>query len=142
MRYHNRAGHGDILTQNFLQIGYHAWNGYRNSDRGVVVISVDRDLPGDSDRHWESSQEPNLNFRYISQPQLIPYLEEWLVPKIAIESILPALTSYQPDTELIFALESAGKVEIAWCQNLKIAPPDCHQQISRRWSEFSPRSRG
>jgi hypothetical protein len=94
-------------------------------------------LLDNSDRHWAGNIEPSLNFRYIPQQQLSFYLQEWLVPHNSIELILPAVASYQPETELIFALESGVNVDIGWCQRLKITPPECHQQISRRWSEFN-----
>ncbi len=136
MRHYNRSRHTDLFAQNFLWIGYYAWHGYLNVDRGLVVISSDVDLMDGSDYIWQGSAEPNLNFRYIPQPQLSLYLQEWLVPVGSIESILPAVTNYQPETELVFALEFGKNLDIGWCQRLQTTPPDCYQQICRRWSEF------
>ncbi len=136
MRHYNQDRLGDLFTQNFLWVGYHAWQGYLNRDRGVVVISHNPALLDGSDPNWADSSQPSLNFRYIPQLQLPLYLQEWLVPRNSIELILPAVASYQPDTELIFALESGANVEIGWCQRLKTSPPECYGQISRRWSEF------
>ena len=136
MRHYNADRRTDLFTQNLLWIGYHAWQGYLNCDRGVVVISSNIDLLDDSDRHWQRNIEPSLNFRYIPQLHLSLYLQEWLVPTGSIDRILPAVADYLPEIELIFALESGANVEIGWCQRLKITPPECHQQISRRWSEF------
>jgi hypothetical protein len=134
MRHYNRSRRTNLFTQNFLWIGYQAWQGYLNSDRGVVVISSEIDLMDDS----ESSDglDPSLNFRYIPQAQLSIYLQEWLVPKYSIDPILTATANYQPATELVFASESGANLDIGWCQRLKVSPPDCHQQICRRWSEF------
>jgi hypothetical protein len=137
MGHYNQDRRSDLFTQNFLWVGYHAWQGYLNCDRGVVVVSSDRPLGDGSDCHCGDSIDCTLNFRYIPQLQLPFYLQEWLVPEMAIESILPIVASYQPDTQLIFALESGVNVDIGWCQRLKVSPPDCYQQISRRWSEFS-----
>ncbi len=142
MRHYNRSRRTNLFTQNFLWIGYYAWQGYLTVDRGLVVISSDLDLMDGSDYHWEGTVEPNLNFRYIPQAQLSLYLQEWLVPVNSIESILPAVANYQPDTELVFANESGGHLDIGWCQNLKTMPPDCYQQICRRWSEFQLGVRG
>jgi hypothetical protein len=142
MRHYNRSRRTNLFSQNFLWIGYRAWQGYLNFDRGVVVISSEVDLLDDSDSHWGDLLEPSLNFRYIPQPQLAIYLQEWLVPDRSILPILTAVTNYQPHTELIFASESAVNLDIGWCQNLKISPPDCHQQIQRRWSEFELGVRG
>jgi hypothetical protein len=136
MRQHNRARRPDLLTQNFLWIGYRAWQGYLNSDRGVVVVSSSVDLLDDSERHWEDLPAPSLNFRYIPQSQLSLYLQEWLVNTQSIDPILAAVANYQPQTELILAVESGVNLDIGWCQRLKISPPDCYQQICRRLSEF------
>lgn len=131
MRSFNRSHRSTISAQNWLWIGYHAWCGYLTSDRGIVVISSDVDLLDDSDRCYE----PQLNFRYLAQSQLSPYLQEWLLPARSIDSILLAVTNYQPNSELIFAIE-ASAIDIGWCQRLKTSPPDCYQQIWRRWQEF------
>jgi hypothetical protein len=136
MRHYNRSRRNDLFTHNLLLLGYYAWQGYLTGDRGLVVISSDVDLLDGSDYCWGNSVEPNLNFRYIPQLQLSPYLQEWLLPIKSIESILPAVANYQPDTELVFALESGVQLDIGWCQRLKTTPPECYQQIQRRWSEF------
>ena len=136
MRHYNRSRRPNLFAQNFLWIGYQAWQGYLNCDRGLVVISSEVDLMDDSDHHWGDLLEPSLNFRYTPQPQLSIYLQEWLVPDRSIDPILTAVANYQPQTELVFAIESGINLDIGWCQRLKISPPDCHQQICRRWSEF------
>ncbi len=144
MRHYNRARRANLLTQNFLWIGYHAWQGYLNLDRGVVVVSSEVDLLDDSDPNWEDKLTPSLNFRYIPQAQLAIYLQEWLVATQEIDPILTAVATYQPQTELVLAIfahrgytnESSANLDIVWCQRLQISPPDCYQQICRRWSEF------
>jgi hypothetical protein len=136
MRHYNGSRRANLFTQNFLWIGYQAWQGYLNFDRGLVAISSEMDLMDDSDHYWVDLLEPSLNFRYIPQQQLSIYLQEWLVPTQSIDPILAAVVNYQPNTELIFAIESSANLDIGWCQRLKISPPDCHQQICRRWSEF------
>ncbi|WP_373544475.1 hypothetical protein [Chamaesiphon sp.] len=141
MRHYNRSRRANLFTQNLLWIGYQAWQGYLNLDRGAVVISSEVDLLDDSDRHWGDNLEPSLNFRYIPQAQLSIYLQEWLVQTPAIDPILAAVANYQPQTELIFAIESSS-LDLGWCQRLKISPPDCYQQICRRWSEFELGVRG
>ena len=142
MRYYNPARRANLFTQNLLWIGAQAWQGYQNLDRGVVVISSEFDLLDDSDPHWEASLAPSLNFRYIPQAQLAIYLQEWLVHRQAIDPILTAVATYHPQTELIFANESSANLDIGWCQRLKVSPPDCYQQICRRWSEFELGFRG
>ena len=136
MRHYNTSSRTNLFAQNFLQIGDRAWQGYLHLDRGIVAISSQVDLFGDADAHRGDSLVSDLNFRYIPQPQLAIYLQEWLVPDRSIEPIITAVTNYQPRTELIFAIESNANLDIGWCQNLKISPPDCYQQICRRWSEF------
>jgi hypothetical protein len=136
MRHYNRSRRANLFSQNFLLIGYRAWQGYLNFDRGVVVISSEVDLLDDSDPHCGDLLAPSLNFRYIPQPQLALYLQEWLLSSQSISPILTAVTNYQPHTELIFAIESGVNLDIGWCQRLKISPPDCYEQICRRLSEF------
>jgi hypothetical protein len=136
MRHYNRSRRANLFTQNFLWIGYQAWQGYLNCDRGLVVISSEVDLMDDSDCHREDMSAPSLNFRYIPQLQLSIYLQEWLVPDRAMDPILTAVANYQPQTELVFAVESGVNLDIGWCQHLKISPTDCYQQVCRRWSEF------
>jgi hypothetical protein len=142
MRHYNQSSRTNLFTQNFLWIGYQAWQGYLNCDRGVVAISSQLDLFEDSDDRRSDMLDPSLNFRYIPQPQLAIYLQEWLVPSHSIDYISTAVGNYQPSTELIFAVESEVNLDIGWCQRVKISPPDCHQQICRRWSEFQLEGRG
>lgn len=141
MRHYNRC-HTNLFTQNFLWTGYWAWQGYLNCDRGLVVISSELDMFDGSDYHWNDLLEPSLNFRYIPQSQLSIYLQEWLVSSQSIDPILTAVADYQPQTELVFAVESGVSLDIGWCQRLQVSPPDCHQQICRRWSEFQLGVRG
>ncbi len=136
MRHYNRDRRTNFFTQNFLLIGYQAWQGYLNFDRGLVVISSEIDLLDESDRYLGDRLEPDLNFRYIPQAQLSVYLQEWLVPDDSVEPILTAIADYQPQSELVFAIESQSKLDIGWCQNLQVLPPECHQQIDRRLSDF------
>jgi hypothetical protein len=136
MRYYNRSRRANLVAQNFLWIGYQAWQGYLNFDRGVVVISSEIDLLDDASDLWDDLLAPSLNFRYIPEPQLSIYLQEWLVSSQSIDPIVAAVTNYQPQTELILAIESGLNLDIGWCQRLKISPPDCHHQICRRWNEF------
>ncbi len=144
MRHYNPDRRTNFFTQNSLWIGYQAWQGYLNLDRGVLVISSSIDVMDDSDRHSTDGSEPSLNFRYVPQQQLSIYLQEWLVPHDSIEPILAAVADYQPAAELVFAIpfqggyanESGSNLDIGWCQNLQVLPPACHQQIDRRLSEF------
>jgi hypothetical protein len=136
MRHYNPDRRTNFFVQNSLWIGYQAWQGYLNLDRGVLVISSSIDLMDDSSRHSGDVSEPSLNFRYIPQQQLSIYLQEWLVPNDSMEPILAAVADYQPAAELVFAIESGSNLDIGWCQNLQVLPPACYEQIDRRLSEF------
>jgi hypothetical protein len=124
MRHYNHPRRASLLNQNLLRIGDWAWQGYLDFDRGIVAISSEVDLLDDSDNR-QGMLEPSLNFRYIPQRQLSIYLEEWLVPRQSLDPILAAVVNYQPQTELILAVESGINLDICWCQNLKISPPNC-----------------
>lgn len=152
MQHYNLDRRTNFFVQNALWIGYQAWQGYLNFDRGILVISSSIDLMADSDRYQGDLSIPNLNFRYVPQSQVSVYLQEWLVPGDSIDPILAAVADYQPAAELVFAIlflrrqtlreqrgsanESDSNLDIGWCQNLQILPPACHQQICRRLSEF------
>jgi hypothetical protein len=133
MRHYNTSSRTSLFAQNFIRIGDRAWQGYLNLDRGIVAISSQADLFDNSDVLGADLSASALNFRYIPQPQLVLYLQEWLVPSQSIESIITGVTNYHPQTELIFAIESGTNLDIGWCQHLKISPPDCYQQVCRRW---------
>jgi hypothetical protein len=135
MRHYNSSSRTSVFSQNFLWIGDLAWHGYLHRDRGIVAISSPIDIFDSSDRS-KDRLDPSLNFRYIPQPQLALYLQEWLVSSHSIESITTAVANYQPQTQLIFAIESGSHLDIGWCQHLKISPPECYQQIQRRRTEF------
>jgi hypothetical protein len=137
MRHYSSDRRTDLLAQNLLWIGYQAWQGYLDRGRGLVSIGSNLDFLDNSDRHYQNANPPQLSFRYIPQQHLSLYLQEWLVPTTAIDPILAAVASYQPETELIFALAAGVTVDIGWCKHLKITPLECHQQIDRRWSEFN-----
>jgi hypothetical protein len=139
MRHYSPDRRANFFVQNSLWIGYQAWQGYLNLDRGVLVISSSTNLLDDSDRHLGDVSEPSLNFRYIPERQLSIYLQEWLVPNDSMEPVLAAVAVYQPQAELVFAIESGVNLDIGWCQNLQVLPPACYQQIDRRLSEFQLR---
>jgi hypothetical protein len=124
MRHYNRPRRASLLTSHFRSIGYQAWQGYLNFDRGILAISSEIDLFDHSDDRADLLKS-SLNFRYIPQTQLSLYLEEWLVSRQSIEPILAAVVNYQPQTELILARESGVSLDICWCQNLKVSPPNC-----------------
>jgi hypothetical protein len=135
MRHYNSSSRTSLFAQNFIWIGDRAWHGYLSGDRGIVAISSPVDIFDHSDDR-DQTLASSLNFRYVPQPQLAIYLEEWLVPSQSIDDISKAVANYQPQTELIFAIETGTNLDIGWCQRLKISPPDCYQQLRRRWSEF------
>jgi hypothetical protein len=126
MRHYNRPRRTNLFTQNLLRIGYHGWQGYLEFDRGIIAISSELDLWNIDDADdWGEILPPSLNFRYIPQALVSLYLEEWLIPTHSVEPILAAVVNYHPQTELVLAIESGANLDICWCQNLKISPPNC-----------------
>jgi hypothetical protein len=55
-----------------------------------------------------------------------------------LEVLLQTVTNYVPETEIVLLLKMEQHLEINLFQNLKIFPPDCYAQVSRRWEEFQP----
>jgi hypothetical protein len=126
MRHYNRSRRTNLFAQNLLRIGYHGWQGYLEFDRGIIAVSSDVDLLNIDDcDDREVLLAPSLNFRYIPQQRVSLYLEEWLIPTHSAEPILAAVVNYHPQTELVLAIESSVNLDICWCQNLKISPPNC-----------------
>jgi hypothetical protein len=126
MRHYNRPRRANLFAQNLLRIGYHSWQGYLEFDRGIIAVSSDLDLLNiDDSDYQEEVLAPSLNFRYIPQDLVSLYLAEWLVPIHSAEPIVMAVVNYHPQTELVLAIESGINLDICWCQNLQISPPNC-----------------
>ncbi|WP_144416073.1 hypothetical protein [Calothrix sp. 336/3] len=116
---------------NIVLIGYTAWKGFLKLGRGAVFCCIQEDnLPGKLDEI--------LNLKFFTKSQLEIYLHELILAPKSIPSILQAVDSYNPQTDLILLLQFDSKFEVNILQNLSISPPVCYQQVSQRWEEFHP----
>ncbi|MEH1972041.1 MAG: hypothetical protein V7L02_02225 [Nostoc sp.] len=55
-----------------------------------------------------------------------------------ISSILPAIATYNPHQDILLVLKAEPQFEVNFLHQLKITPPDCYEQVCKRWSEFKP----
>ena len=132
-----------FIHNNILVIGYTAWKGFQSFGRGVVICDVDTKvthpintsvdtvpftlqfLPSDLIRFYLRSFQDG---RFISQSICLSM----------ISSISPAVTTYNPHQDILLVLKAEPQIEVNFLHQLKITPPDCYEQVCKRWSEFKP----
>ncbi|MEH2033962.1 MAG: hypothetical protein V7K67_30860 [Nostoc sp.] len=55
-----------------------------------------------------------------------------------ISSIFPAVATYNLHQDILLVLKASPQIEVNFLHKLKITPPDCYEQVCKRWSEFKP----
>jgi len=143
-----------FIHQNFLLIGYRAWQGYLEAGAGIVVCNLLETIPPNWD--WKMNSIPfNLTFvpateatKYCQTIGLRPCLANALpkearsVLQSAIErsSLAEPIADYEPNQEIILLLRGNGELSVNRLQNLRVAPAACYEQVQRRWAEFQPQA--
>lgn len=130
----------EFIASNLLAIGYNAWVGYLNGDRGAVI--------GTTNSPFVSLAGETFKAHFVPRPRLAAFLNAWLAaPDTVIlrhhfmnAHILEAVDTYNPATEVMFLLESGDRVTFFYLKNLPIAPPQCYEQVCRTWEEFQSES--
>ncbi len=124
-----------FIQQNFLLIGYIAWNGYLNTGRGMVVCTFVDTIPSCID--WEVDTV-TYHQVFIPQAQVEAYLQVLeLQPEVAT-TLRKAINTYVPTSAIVLLVVGNGVVDINLLENLKISPADCYAQVQHRWAEFQP----
>ena len=118
-----------------MMIGYSAWQGFLHHGRGVVVCNVDRK---DISTNNTSSEITQFKAQFIAEQELITSIQAFSIDQELIAILVQAVGNYAPDKEIVLLMKMEQHLEINLFQNLKILPPDCHTQVSRRWEEFQP----
>ncbi len=123
-----------FIQDNFLLIGYHALRGFTSIGRGFILYVVE-----------PPASEFDLNFHiwqftteFIATESASSCLLAMGVNSDQIAPLMQAIASYDPDQEILMAMEIDQKIEIFSLQNLKISPSECYKQVSDRWDEFAP----
>lgn len=132
----NQDWQADFIAKNLLVLGYNAWVGYLQGERGAVVCSTNAPMVGVTGEGFPTY--------FIPRSRLAPFLNAWLaVPDTVIlrhhfmsAHILEAVATYHPPTELILLLESGQQATFFYLKNLPITPPQCYEHICKNWDEF------
>ncbi|MEG3974016.1 hypothetical protein QT970_05255 [Microcoleus sp. herbarium8] len=127
-----------FIATNLLVLGYNAWVGYLNGERGAVICSLNNPLMGVTGETFKS--------HFVPRSRLAPFLNAWLLaPDTAILQnhhmnghILQAADTYNPSEDIILLLESGREVTFFYLRNLPISPSQCYEQICKGWEEFQP----
>ncbi|PZV13705.1 MAG: hypothetical protein DCF20_14665 [Pseudanabaena sp.] len=130
----DRSWQSQFIRENFLLIGYHTLRGVATSDKGITVCIVD--IP-------PTNFKPSFHIwqfrtQFISAEFASTYLLEMGISSRQIPSLVQAINSYDPQQEIILAMNTDQNIEIYYLQNLKISPTECYKQVCDRWDEFMP----
>jgi hypothetical protein len=122
-----------FIHHNSLMLGYLAWHGYLQHRQGLLVCDV-TDLSGID---WNVDSVAFAQC-FVAQPQVTGYLQNLKLEQSVIEVVSGAIAAYNPTTAIVLLIHASQAVEIDLLQNLAISPPQCYQQVKRRWAEFQP----
>ncbi|MCC5900114.1 MAG: hypothetical protein JJU32_19660 [Phormidium sp. BM_Day4_Bin.17] len=128
----------DFIATNLLALGYNAWVGYLNGERGAVICSTNTPMVGMVGEGFKT--------HFVPQSRLAAFLNAWLDatdtailhPPFVNAHVLETVETYNPITELVFLLESFNQVTFFYLKNLPISPPKCYEQVCNNWDEFQP----
>lgn len=128
----------NFIATNLIAIGYNAWLGYLNGDRGAVICSTN--YP-----HLSISGE-TFPSHFVPRRNIAPFLNAWLAATDTVimqrhfmnGHILQAVDSYNPETDAVLLLEYGNQVAFCYLTNLPITPPQSFQIVCQRWADFSP----
>jgi len=124
-----------FIHANLMMIGYSAWQGFLQNGRGVLVYDVDRRAIAPSNTGLEIIP---FKAQFIVEQELITSIQAFSLDQDLITVLVQAVGNYAPDQEIVLLMKMEQHLEINLFQNLKIFPPDCYEQVSRRWEEFQP----
>jgi hypothetical protein len=123
-----------FIRENFLLIGYQSHRGFETSGKGITVCTIERPAVDfkPSFYIWK------FKTQFIAADFATPYLLEMGISSRQIPSLMQSISSYDPQQEIILAMNIDQQIEIYCLQNLKISPSECYKQVCDRWDEFMP----
>lgn len=124
-----------FIHANLMMIGYSAWQGFLQHGRGVVVCDIDRSAIAPNNTGLEVTQ---FQSQFIAEQELISSIQAFSPDQELISVLVQAVGNYAPEKEIVLLMKMEQHLEINLFQNLKIFPPDCYEQVNRRWEEFQP----
>jgi hypothetical protein len=122
-----------FIHNNILVIGYTAWKGFQSFGRGIVLCNVNAQIT-----HSTITSLDTIPFtlQFIPSDLIRFYLRSQSLSSSTISSIFPAVATYNPRQDILLVLKADPQFEANFLHNLKITPPDCYEQVCKRWSEF------
>jgi hypothetical protein len=124
-----------FIHSNLMMIGYAAWRGFLQYGRGVVICEVDRQAIAPSNTGLTVTP---FQSQFIAEQELVISIQTFSLDQELISVLAQAIGNYDPEREIVLLIKMEEHLEINLFQNLKIFPPDCYSQVSRRWEEFQP----
>ncbi|MEH2411764.1 hypothetical protein [Nostoc sp.] len=146
-----------FIHNNLLVIGYTAWKGFQSFGRGVVICDVDTQVTHSTITNLDLVPftlqfipSDLIGFCLRSHQRCGAISQSF--SSSMISSILPAVTTYNPHQDILLVLlaqrlsatpyanveKAHPQIEANFLHNLKITPPDCYEQVCKRWQEFQP----
>jgi hypothetical protein len=126
-------GNCGSFREQFLTLGYTAWQGYLGHGRGMLIGEMTGDVTMEN---WSGTMMP-FQIQYKAAIAIPSHLQSYHVPTDQTYRLLEAMQTYAPDQEILLALHGGDDFEVSWLRNLAIAPPECHRQVCNRWDEFN-----
>jgi len=124
-----------FIHNNLMMIGHAAWRGFLQHVRGVVICELDRQAIAPSNTGLTVTP---FQSQFIAEQELVTSIQAFSLDQELISVLAQAIGNYAPDREIVLLMKMEEHLEINLFQNLKIFPPDCYVQVSRRWEEFQP----
>jgi hypothetical protein len=124
-----------FIHNNLLVIGYTGWKGFKSFGRGIVICDVDTKVT-----HTTNTSLDTVPFtlQFLPWDLIGFYLRSQSLNSSIISSIFPAVATYNPHQDILLVLKAEPQIEVTFLHQLKITPPDCYEQVCKRWSEFQP----
>ncbi|HEY9642052.1 MAG TPA: hypothetical protein V6C57_16310 [Coleofasciculaceae cyanobacterium] len=123
--------HG-FIQANALVIGYYAWKGYLAGDRGIVVCEIAAEV---TESRITSLDLVPFSSQFMVRSQL-DCLQNYGLDQDAIAQLLPVVETYNPCQDVLLLLSADQQIEVSLLQNFAVTPPECYEQVGRRWEEF------
>jgi hypothetical protein len=132
-----------FIHNNLLVIGYTGWKGFQSFGRGIVICDVDIQVALSTITNLDTVP---FTLQFLPSDLIGFYLRSFQDGGVIsqsmcssmISSISPAVATYNPHQDILLVLKAEPQIEVNFLHKLKITPPDCYEQVCKRWSEFQP----
>lgn len=113
-------------------LGYFAWQGFQQTDWGILVCDVDP-LPSNADLRFYPW---NFTSHFVSNQHIADCLLGLAIPSLEATALVAEIQQYDPYQEIILVIRCGKSFEIFWLKNLASNPLECYEQVLDRWDEF------